>query len=130
MSSRWRPIQDRGLVLLIGAAILASGILVFQTGRHPTFASGAVPQPIQLEDVAILIPKLVEVEPIDINRAGLDELETLPGIGPALAARIIAYRNEHGPFQSVEALQNVSGIGSQTIQGLLDKATVGPETPQ
>ncbi len=116
-------------MLLIGAAILASGILVFQTGRHPTIASGAVPQPIQLEDVAILIPKFVEVEPIDINRAGLDELETLPGIGPALAARIIAYRNEHGPFQSVEALKNVSGIGPQTVADLLDEAVVEQTHP-
>lgn len=49
--------------------------------------------------------------PININTATQEELEWLPGIGPALAARIIAYREAHGPFTSPEQIQNVSGIG-------------------
>lgn len=49
--------------------------------------------------------------PIAINRASAKELETLDGIGPVLASRIIAYRNANGPFVTLEALLEVSGIG-------------------
>ena len=49
--------------------------------------------------------------PIAINRASAKELEALDGIGPVLASRIIAYRNENGPFVTLEALLEVSGIG-------------------
>jgi comEA protein len=124
-----RPIQERGLVLLIGLAVLASGILVFTGARHPAVASSSNSVPILLKNVAVLIPEFADVEPVDINQAGSDELESLPGIGPALAERIIAYRNTHGPFESVEALQDVSGIGPQTVKELLEKATVAPAKP-
>jgi competence protein ComEA len=47
----------------------------------------------------------------DVNTAELETLQTLPGIGPALAARIVAYREEYGPFLAVEDLLQVPGIG-------------------
>ncbi|WP_062050009.1 helix-hairpin-helix domain-containing protein [Bacillus sp. JCM 19034] len=53
-----------------------------------------------------------------INKADVKELETLPGIGPKKADAIIAYREEHGPFRSIEELQNVSGIGEKSIERL------------
>ena len=49
--------------------------------------------------------------PLDVNRATADELEALPGIGPATAAAIVAYRTEHGPFGAVDDLEEVPGIG-------------------
>jgi competence protein ComEA len=49
--------------------------------------------------------------PIAINRASAKELEALDGIGPVLAGRIVAYRNANGPFVTLEALLEVSGIG-------------------
>jgi competence protein ComEA len=49
--------------------------------------------------------------PIDVNRATAEELVRLPGVGPVLAARIVAYRDTAGPFRSVEQLERVSGIG-------------------
>ncbi len=54
--------------------------------------------------------------PIDINRADRDALIALPGIGPVLADRIIAYREAHGPFKSVDDLIDISGIGERNIQ--------------
>lgn len=117
-------IQERGLILLIGLAVLASGLLVFTNLPRPVQAS--LPEVIRLDNVRILIPQFVESEPININRASLDELIALPGIGPALAQRIINYRSEHGPFQSVEELERVSGIGPQTVQNIIDEAVAGP----
>lgn len=58
--------------------------------------------------------------PLNLNTATQEELETLPGIGPSKAADILAYRDEHGPFQSVDDLASVSGIGPSTIESLRD----------
>jgi len=55
---------------------------------------------------------------VNINSAGLDELQRLPGIGPAYAQRIVDYRTEHGRFTSVEQLDNVKGIGPKTLEKL------------
>lgn len=52
---------------------------------------------------------------VNINTATLEEFVALPGIGPALAKRIIAYREAHGPFQSIEDLTKVQGIGPQNM---------------
>ncbi len=54
--------------------------------------------------------------PVDLDRATAEELERLPGIGPALAARIVADRRARGPFQSPEALLRVPGIGPRTLE--------------
>jgi competence protein ComEA len=62
--------------------------------------------------------------PINLNTATLDQLETLPGIGPALGQRIIDHREQHGPFQSVEDLLDVSGIGEKRLADLQDQVTV------
>ena len=62
---------------------------------------------------------------VDLNRATPAQLETLPGIGPSMAARIVAYRAEHGPFESVEGLLDVSGIGPAKFEGLKGLVVVG-----
>jgi competence protein ComEA len=62
---------------------------------------------------------------ININTATIQELETLPRIGPAVAQRIVEYREASGPFPDVEALTNVSGIGPSTLDELRELITVG-----
>ena len=61
---------------------------------------------------------------VDLNTADATALETLPGIGPALAERILAWRDEHGGFRSVEDLLEVSGIGEGRFAELRDRVTV------
>ena len=58
-------------------------------------------------------------EPVNINAADRETLCTLPGIGPALADRILDYRRENGPFRQLPDLMKVRGIGSKTYEGLL-----------
>ncbi len=64
--------------------------------------------------------------PININKASLDELMQLPGIGSTKAKEIIRYREEHGPFLAKEEIKNVSGIGETTYNQLKDLITVNP----
>jgi competence protein ComEA len=60
---------------------------------------------------------------VNLNTADVAVLETLPGIGPVLAQRIVDYRQEHGTFAQVEDLMNVSGIGQRTFDNLRDLIT-------
>jgi competence protein ComEA len=84
-----------------------------------------------IEGAAIVIPTPgVEVitsstELININTATQAELESLPGIGETTAKKIIAYREEHGPFATTEDIINVSGIGAGTYERIKDLITVG-----
>ncbi|MGH8824861.1 MAG: helix-hairpin-helix domain-containing protein, partial [Jiangellaceae bacterium] len=62
--------------------------------------------------------------PVNLNSATADQLDTLPGIGPTLAGRILDWREQHGRFSSVEELQEVSGIGPRTFAELAPLVTV------
>jgi competence protein ComEA len=61
---------------------------------------------------------------VNVNTASETELETLPGVGPVLGASIVAYRTENGPFPTVDALLDVSGIGPATLDKLRSLVTV------
>lgn len=61
---------------------------------------------------------------VDINRAPVKELARLPGIGDKVAARIVAYREENGPFKKIEDIMNVRGIGEKTFVKLRDHLVV------
>lgn len=62
--------------------------------------------------------------PVDLNTATAQELDTLPGIGPVLAERIVAHRDEQGPFRSVDQLDDVPGIGPTIFAELAELVTV------
>ena len=62
--------------------------------------------------------------PLSINRASAKEFESLPGIGPVLASRIITYRKSHGSFTAIEDLLNVPGIGEPTFSKFKSKIRV------
>jgi competence protein ComEA len=61
---------------------------------------------------------------LNVNTASATELEALPGIGEVLAATIVEYRTQNGPFSSVEDLMDVSGIGPATLDEIRDQVTV------
>ncbi|MEZ5318625.1 MAG: helix-hairpin-helix domain-containing protein [Vicinamibacterales bacterium] len=68
------------------------------------------------------------VEPVvvNLNTASAADLEKLPGVGPAMAARIVEYREKNGGFKKVEELMNVKGIGEKTFLKLKPQLTVSP----
>ena len=62
---------------------------------------------------------------LDINRASAEEFEKLPGIGPKMAAQIVAYRAKHGPFRRVEDLLIIKGMGNKKWKALRPYVCVG-----
>lgn len=97
-----------------------------QPSAAPT-ASVAAPETLAARSAA---PARASTGLVDINRAELAELESLPGIGPVKATAIVQWRETHGAFQTIEDLQKVSGIGPATLAKLRDRVTVGEAPAQ
>lgn len=123
--------KAEGAIILLAAAFLA-----FVTGwtLRGTGQSGPVRVETQrsLGDVKLTLAVPTpepETEKVDVNTATLEELMTLPGIGEKRAQDIIAEREANGPFRFPEDLTRVSGIGDQTVAGLLDYITVEGVAP-
>jgi competence protein ComEA len=68
-------------------------------------------------------PAGVVAPPVSLNSATAEQLQTLDGVGPATAAKILAYRQEHGGFRSIDDLGQISGIGPKRLEALRDKVT-------
>ena len=113
--------NEQIVVLLLTGTLLVGGIVRlldhYLEGGLPDFEvrKGAVPVP--------TVPSEAVSEPttpllIDLNMATAEELERLPRIGPRTAARIIDHRKSQGPFQSLEDLESVRGIGKKTVEKL------------
>jgi competence protein ComEA len=115
--------QERGLIILVAAGLVASGLALLLPLRPSRTTSI---EPIKLTGVRILIPTFLDTpEKVDLNTATVNELVTLPGIGEVLAARIIAYREEHGPFQTLDQLKGVSGIWEKVVEAIAELVTLG-----
>ena len=75
-------------------------------------------------DTVLVIPSIQETKDlVSINNASLEELDTLPGVGPSIAQRIIEYRKEQ-PFTSLDGLKNVKGIGDKTFEKMKEQISL------
>jgi competence protein ComEA len=64
------------------------------------------------------------VETIHLNQATAEQLQALPGVGPALSERIVRYRSEHGPFRTIDQLAEVKGVGQAKLARFKNQLTV------
>lgn len=140
------------IVVYVSGAVQAPGVYELPDGARVDEALKAAGGPTADADLArinlakrlhdeeqVYVPRLGETNPpvppagatggqtggkVNINTATAAEFETLPGIGPALAQRIVEYRQAHGPFARIEDLKKVSGIGDKMFERIKDLITV------
>ena len=122
--SRWGKPTKSELALLGLTAVSLCALAGLSAGDRAALEPGAVIETevtVPEEEIAPDFP------PVNLNTAGMEELDTLPGIGESLAGRIIAWREANGPFTSIEQIMEVSGIGEATFAELRDRVTVDGE---
>ena len=100
---------------------LAFALLLAFGAHAPSRASAAAPHRAPAHPVTSADAKAA---PVDINTASAPDLETVPGIGHALAQRIVSFRDKNGAFESVDDLLKVQGIGEKSLGKLRPYVTV------
>ena len=128
--------RQRGVAWILGLVVLGRGLdrldLPFEKTDSPPpieapaagapADTGAVSRRASLRNDSTQArrapPERLATEPIAINRASAEELRQLPRVGPVLAARIVAWREAHGPLRGVDDLQKIQGIGANTAARL------------
>lgn len=131
--------RKRIMITIAGICILSAagtGLLTYHKRSLPTpqivttsetlppSPTDSVPKPSPFPTADTPAPQPNDSRKTDLNTAPAEELDKLPGIGPALANRIIEYRMQH-PFKTIYDLKKVSGIGDKKFEKLKDKITVG-----
>ena len=122
--SRWgKPTKSEIILLGLTAAFLCTLAVLSAQDRQERIPGAVIETEVEVprEEIAPDFP------PVNLNTAGMEELDTLPGIGESLAGRIIAWREANGPFTSIEQIMEVSGIGEATFAELRDRVTVDGE---
>lgn len=125
------PQETRILTFLVAALIIGSALSLYRHRRalpplELTIGSESAPGEAGLIDSSSSRSLSDSTrEKVDINVATQVELQSLPGIGPSLAQRIVDYRQAHGPFSSPEEITQVRGIGPKTYQRICPLMTAG-----
>jgi len=142
--------ENKVILFLVASFVAGMGIRMFRSAWNPmpTFdyaasdsefaaRSALADQPDSLrhdedsiaaskrEDQAAVSSTFSSTVHVNLNTAGTEELVGLPGIGQAMAARIVAYRSQHGKFISLDDLSRVKGIGKKKLERLRPYCTVG-----
>ncbi len=123
MNEKGKIARAEWLLLAVTALFLCLLLALFwrdRTAMTPDRTGTAVETEIQVpqEDIQ------PDLSPLNLNSATAEELAQLPGIGEELARRIVEYRAENGPFEAVEEIMEVSGIGEGKFAALEDRITV------
>lgn len=98
------------IAILLLAVLFAAAMVLLRVSRQGDSAWQITTEHTQAQTEPI--------RPVNINTASKEELVEVEGIGPTLPERIIAYREENGPFQTIEELDNVKGIGPSLIENI------------
>ena len=126
LSGRLTLVLAALLCLLFGLSLL---LLPGAGAAAPTEIQAAASIPERTltggDDADRLPTELLPGEKLDLNTATAAQLQLLPGIGEKLSTAIVAWREEHGPFQKVEELLQVPGIGKKRLAEIRDLVTAG-----
>ena len=122
--NKWFEFTSGQIIILIILCLILALVSVYRLVK--TFST-AEPQPLKL--VVELGDGNKTYEPVfkvDVNLSPADSLELVPGIGPVLAGRIIAFRDSVGPFASIEDVMKVGGIGHATFEKIKPYLEIRP----
>lgn len=127
--------DNAGFLMKLALGLIAGAMPAFFLGAparnsHPTRTTPPdhPPQPrLQLNRTSSTRRAIIRRrQKIDLNRADRTRLRSLPGIGPVTARRIVEHRNNQGPFENVEDLLDVNGVGPGTLKPLRHRLRVDP----
>ncbi len=114
----WKAVTFLVILILAGSGFwgVRRFVPAVFLGKPDLIAVPNEERPQNQQTTETLVPSTPEL--LNINTASAAELQTLPNIGPRTAQSIVDYRTQHGRFDSVDALQNVRGIGKKTLEKL------------